>query len=144
MFSEGDAKTYGCDIFTCTLVSFVTVSPLHLRTLPQGLEFHAKRCFAHMSSHRVAPIAHCAHPSQVLLTSSAKHTPPKARSMSHCALFTRPLLIHIFSVIRWRCLTAAVAPGVALRKRTSRRAHKDGPPPEPPRLLHPSLHHRRH
>ena len=33
---ESDAKSYGCDMFACALVSSVTVSALHSRTLPQG------------------------------------------------------------------------------------------------------------
>ena len=49
-----------CDIFTCTLVSCVAVSSLHLRTLPQAVESQAKRCFHighHIGLHR---LAHCA------------------------------------------------------------------------------------
>ena len=66
LFWESDAKSYGCDIFTCTLVSCVIVSPLHLRTLRQGPWVSSKTVFTHLSSHRVAPIAHCAPHSQVL------------------------------------------------------------------------------
>ena len=33
---HGEADLGSCDIFTCTLVTCFTVSPLHLRTLPQG------------------------------------------------------------------------------------------------------------
>ena len=49
-----------CDIFTCALVSSVTVPALHLRTLPQGTWVSSKTVSSHLSSHRVAPIAHCA------------------------------------------------------------------------------------
>ena len=34
MFCESDAKSCGCDFFNGTLVSWVIVSLLHLRTLP--------------------------------------------------------------------------------------------------------------
>ena len=46
----------GCDIFTCALVSSVTVPALHLRTVPQGSLVSSKTVFSHYSSHRVAPI----------------------------------------------------------------------------------------
>ena len=46
-------------------MSCVTVSLLHLRALSQALESQVKRCFAHLSSHRVALTAHCAHCSQL-------------------------------------------------------------------------------
>ena len=36
IFCKSVVKSYGCDTFTCAQVSCVTVSPLHLRTLPQG------------------------------------------------------------------------------------------------------------
>ena len=42
---------------TRTLVSSVTVSELHLRTLSQALESQSKTVFSHLSPHRVAPIS---------------------------------------------------------------------------------------
>ena len=60
LFCESDAKSYGCDIFHRTLLSCVTVLLLQLRTLPQGPWVSCKMVFGHLSSHRVAPIAHCA------------------------------------------------------------------------------------
>ena len=54
---ESDSKSYGCDIFTCALVSSVTVPAPHLRTLPQGARVSSKTVFSHLSSHRVAPIS---------------------------------------------------------------------------------------
>ena len=56
VFCESDAKSYGCDIFTCTLVSHVTVSALHSRTLPQGPRVSKKKTvLSHTTQHRVAP-----------------------------------------------------------------------------------------
>ena len=50
MFCESDAKSYGCDISPVHFVSCVTVSSLHLRTLPQGPRVSSKTVY------RVAPI----------------------------------------------------------------------------------------
>ena len=55
-------------MFTCTLVSPVTVSPLRLRTLLQGPWVSSKSVFSHRSSYGVAPIAHCALNPQQLST----------------------------------------------------------------------------
>ena len=42
--------------FPCTPVSCVTVSSLHLRTLPQGPWVSSKTVLSHSSSHRIPPI----------------------------------------------------------------------------------------
>ena len=55
-------------------MSCVTVSFLHLRTLPQGSGVSTKtRCFQILSSHRVAPIAHCAHSTTFVVPPSPPH-----------------------------------------------------------------------
>ena len=44
------------EIFTCAFVSYVIVSPLHMRTLPQGPRVSSKTVFSYLSFHRFAPI----------------------------------------------------------------------------------------